>query len=182
MDDVFTNLGTPDTGALICYVWFLSLRLSRPSLRLALMLRLVRAIPLNVEQISGDTYDPVEVTANAGAYPLVGHWGAPLPASCALQPVIVSADLDTGDPLATVFRNPDSLLNLTGSYPGNTDANLVLFTVRLTVNARQRLVAGEDIELNIVGPRSRPVSSGVRRLQLADPRCAWDLPDTPVPS
>lgn len=103
---------------------------------------------LNVEQISGDTYDPVDVTSTRVRIRLSAV-GAPLPASCALQPVIVSADLDT-DPLATVFRNPDSLLNLTGSYPGNTDANLVLFTVRLTVNARQRLVAGEDIELNIV--------------------------------
>lgn len=103
---------------------------------------------LNVEQISGDTYDPVEVVPTRVQIRLSVEGGT-APAICAAQPVIVSADFDT-DPLATVFRNPDSLLNLTGSYPGNNDANLTGFTVRLTLGARQRLVGGESITLSLV--------------------------------
>lgn len=103
---------------------------------------------LNIEQVAGDTYDPVDVVPTRVQVRLSVDGGT-APAACALQPVIVSADFDT-DPLATVFRNPDSLLNLTGSYPGNADANLVGFTARLTLGARQRLVSGEPITLSLV--------------------------------
>lgn len=101
-----------------------------------------------VEQIDGDLYDPAEVVPTRVRIRLTVDGGS-APAACAVQPVVVSAEFAT-DPLATVFRNPDSLLNVTGVYPGNSDANLLGFSLRLTLGARQRLVAGEGIELNIV--------------------------------
>ncbi len=103
---------------------------------------------VRLDQMQGDIYDPAGVLDTRVIIQLSVD-GGDAPAECAQLPAVISSG-SVAEPVATAFRNPDSLQDLTGNYPGNQDASLAGLRLELSLGARQRLVAGESVALNIV--------------------------------
>lgn len=99
---------------------------------------------VEVTQVAGGTYDPVGTLGTPLTLQLTAV-GAPLAATCANVPVVLSGSV--ADPRPLVFNSGVS--RLVADFSPSSDATRVLATLRLTPAARSRLVQGQPVTLQL---------------------------------